>query len=152
MDKQSVGMQSWLTWKEAQVPLDRESDLEAIGRLSHIDPRDAMGLVSAMSEFLTKAEPVKPLSAYEVGTWEERIRYHYWPAAAESFASLTGLELPNLMDNFQRNDKWATAAEAFLTDAPEGLIGRWPWPVSRCGRRGFPWASAWTSGGRCRGH
>ena len=126
LDKQSVGMQAWCAWKDAQVEVDRESDLHAIGRLSHLDPRDAEGLVSALWMFLREAEPVKPLSSYQGFGWDERNRHNYWPAGAENFAALTGLELPDLTGSHQGTTKWAKAAQAFLTNPPEGL----DWPLA----------------------
>ena len=68
-DRQSVGMQAWLEWKDAQALRDSEADRGAIGRLSHLDPADAKGLVLALWGFVEKAEPVKPL---QTGVWDER--------------------------------------------------------------------------------
>ena len=95
--------------------------MRAIGRLSHLDPRDAQSLVSAMWMFLQEAEPVKPFDGNQGFSWDERTRYNYWPAGAENFAALTGLALPDLIGNYQGSRKWALAAKAFLTNPPDGF-------------------------------
>ena len=126
LDKQSVGMQAWVTWKNAQAALDRDADLEAIERLSSIDPWDARALVCAMWSFLKDAPPVRPLSDPLAGGWEERTRYDYWPAAAENFAALTGLVLPALPANWDAKHTWAVAADKWFRIASDAF----DWPLA----------------------
>ena len=127
MDRQSVGMQEWLEWKDAQALRDSGADRNAIGRLSHLDPTDAKGLVLAMWGFVENAEPVKPLRGSQAGSWDERSRYFYYSAGAMSFSAVMDLELPPLTgDEWHRKDKWEEATEAFLADPPEDV----DWPLA----------------------
>ena len=123
-DRQSVGMQAWLEWKDAQALQDGAADMQAIGRLSHLDPTDAKGLVLAMWGFVEKAEPVKPLQA---GSWDERSRYFYYPAGAISFALVMDLQLPPLTGaEWNRKDKFEAATEAFIAGPSEDV----DWPLA----------------------
>ena len=125
LDKQSLGMQSWGNWKNVQLGVDRDADLEAIKRLSSIDPRDGKGLVCAMWSFLEDAPPVRPISRQAIG-WEERTRHDYWPVGAENFAALTGLVLPALPSNWNGKQTWAAAADKWFRIAPDAF----DWPLA----------------------
>ena len=128
MDKRSAAMQQWVAWKDGQVELDAQSDRDAIDRLPRASflPEDARALVMSMWGFFRDPDPVAPLSGKQSG-WDERTRYNYWPAGAEAFAELTGLELPDAtFDNHRRGEDWQEKAAEWFNNAPSD----------------FPWARA----------
>ena len=117
LDKASVGMQTWVDAKDEQMERDRSEDAEATGRLARADAGDAKALIYSLWGVVQQPEVVKPLSRSQVPTFEERTRHNYWPAGAERFAALTGLNLPepaisrNLADQGQMGNSRGRLAQ-----------------------------------------
>ena len=118
MDKQSVGMQTWVAWRDPQMQQDSEADRNAIESLRNVDGLVAKGLVFALWNFVRNCEPVSPLAQYRNTDWQFRKRYDYWPEGAVAFAALTGWRLPAPTD-LQMGQKWNMDVDGWLDTAPE---------------------------------
>ena len=104
-DKRSAAMQQWVGWKDTQVLLDYQADLQAIDRLSVTGPEDAAALVRAMLGWFRDSHPVEPMTRVALG-WDERTRYNYWPGGAIEFAVVAGLELPDPSGDWRSEPRW----------------------------------------------
>ena len=122
LDVMSVGMQKWLEGKETQAFLDHHEDLQAIRRLNQLAPTDARALVSAMWHWFREPKPVEPLTRYQVG-YDQSAKYHYWPAGAEEFCRVAGLELPDAKrtNDWSSNHAWEQRAEQWFREDPDNV-------------------------------
>ena len=127
-DKRSVAMQKWLVWKDGQVLLDYQADAQAILRLSLTDSRDAAALVRAMSEWFMRTSPVQLVSG-SGRDWDERTRHNYWPAGAVDFAALTGLDLPDAVEDWRSERRWREDLTHWLESSGD-LPGDFSWGMA----------------------
>ena len=125
MERQSVGVQAWVEWKNSQVEKDAVLDQMAITRLTMIDALDAKGLLMAMWDFVEKGEPVEPLPRNTGMDWDERTRYNYYPVGGDTFSQLTGVALPDLHGGYNRSVRWEREVNAWLT----AVVGDVNWPM-----------------------
>ena len=61
---------------------------------------------------------MEPLDRGQVG-YDQKTRYHYWPAGAEEFAALSGLELPDAKQTSSRNMAWERSAQEWVNQDPD---------------------------------
>ena len=119
MDKQSVGIEKFLAWRDATEARAREEDLKVGMKLASVLSPGLAKIV--MLSLVGVAREAKYMQTWRDDNWQ---KYNVPPAAAEQFAAMVGRDLPS-QGSYERI-QWGKYLEEFADDTPPDF----DWPAA----------------------